>query len=97
MASIMRPETLNFLEALANSPSPSGFEQPAAKIYRAYTESFADQVRTDVSGNVIAALNPDRAGQGSCSPGTSTKLGSLSITSERMACCISAASAATTT
>ncbi len=55
----MRPETLNFLESLANSPSPSGFEQPAAQIYRAYTEGFADQVRTDVTGNVIAVLNPD--------------------------------------
>jgi putative aminopeptidase FrvX len=55
----MRPETLEFMRALANSPSPSGFEQPAAAIYRAYTERFADLVRTDVTGNVIAALNPD--------------------------------------
>ncbi len=55
----MRPETLEFLKALANSPSPSGFEQPAARIYRSYTEGFADQVRTDVTGNVIAVLNPD--------------------------------------
>jgi endoglucanase len=43
----------------ANSPSPSGFEQPAAQIYRAYTEGFADEVRTDVTGNVMAVLNPD--------------------------------------
>ena len=55
----MRPETLDFLQALANAPSPSGFEQPAAQIYREYTERYADQVRTDVTGSVIAALNPD--------------------------------------
>jgi endoglucanase len=56
---LIRPETLRFLEALANSPSPSGFEQPAAQIYRAYTERFADEVRTDVTGNVIAVVNPN--------------------------------------
>ena len=55
----MRPETLQFMEALANSPSPSGFEQPAAEIYRNYAERFADTVRTDVTGNVVAVLNPD--------------------------------------
>src|SRR4051812_32540278 len=55
----MRPETLEFLKALANSPSPSGFELPAAQIYRDYTGHYADLVRTDVTGNVIAVLNPD--------------------------------------
>jgi putative aminopeptidase FrvX len=55
----MRPETVKFLQELANAPSPSGFEQPAAKVYRDYTEAFADQVTTDVTGNVMAVLNPD--------------------------------------
>jgi putative aminopeptidase FrvX len=55
----MRPESLEILRALANAPSPSGYEQPAARVYREYTQSFADRVTTDVSGNVIAALNPD--------------------------------------
>ena len=55
----MRPESLDILQALANAPSPSGYEQPAARIYREYTQTFADRVTTDVSGNVIAALNPD--------------------------------------
>lgn len=55
----MKPETLDFLSRLANAPSPSGFEQPAAKVFRDYTGSFADRVTTDVTGNVIAALNPD--------------------------------------
>ncbi len=55
----MRAETLDFMSALANAPSPSGFEQPAAQIYRHYTELFTDLVRTDMTGNVIAVLNPD--------------------------------------
>jgi putative aminopeptidase FrvX len=55
----MRPQSLDILRALANAPSPSGYEQPAARVYREYTQSFADRVTTDVSGNVIAALNPD--------------------------------------
>ncbi len=55
----MRPETIDFLRSLANSPSPSGFEQPAAHVYRDYTRTFADRVTTDVTGNAIAVLNPD--------------------------------------
>jgi putative aminopeptidase FrvX len=55
----MRPESLDILRGLANAPSPSGYEQPAARICREYTQTFADRVTTDVSGNVIAALNPD--------------------------------------
>lgn len=55
----MRPETLEFLSSLANAPSPSGFEQPAAQVFRTYTEAFADRVTTDVTGSVIAVLNPE--------------------------------------
>jgi endoglucanase len=55
----MRAASLDILQALANAPSPSGYEQPAARIYRKYTQGFADRVTTDVSGNVIAVLNPD--------------------------------------
>ncbi len=55
----MRPESLDFLKELVNAPSPSGFEVPAANVYRAYTGAFAHQVNTDVHGNVSAVLNPD--------------------------------------
>ncbi len=47
-----------FLQRLVASPSPSGFEQPAQAVVRAEVQQFADEVRTDVMGNVIAALNP---------------------------------------
>lgn len=55
----MRTESIEFLKAIVNAPSPSGYEQPAAKVYREYTEAFADRVTTDVHGNVTAVLNPD--------------------------------------
>ncbi len=54
----MRKESLAFLEELVNAPSPSGFEQPAQSIARQYAAQFADEVATDVMGNVIAAVNP---------------------------------------
>lgn len=54
----MRAESLAFLKAIVNAPSPSGYEEPAAKVYRDYTEAFADEVKTDNVGNVIAVLNP---------------------------------------
>jgi endoglucanase len=55
----MRAESLAFLKAIVNAPSPSGYEQRAAEVYRAYTREFADKVYTDVMGNTIAVLNPD--------------------------------------
>jgi putative aminopeptidase FrvX len=57
----MRPESLEFLKAIVNAPSPSGYEERAAKIYREYTTTFADESRTDSHGNVYAILNPKAA------------------------------------
>jgi endoglucanase len=55
----MRAESLDFLKAIVNEPSPSGYEEAAAELYRNYTNEFADKVTTDVHGNVYASLNPD--------------------------------------
>lgn len=54
----MRKDSSEFLERLLDAPSPSGFEQAARAMYREYVSAFADEVRTDVMGNTIAALNP---------------------------------------
>lgn len=54
----MRKESLAFLRDIVNAPSPSGYEVPAAEVYRGYTKPFADEVVTDLHGNVIASLNP---------------------------------------
>ncbi|HZO72676.1 MAG TPA: M42 family metallopeptidase [Ktedonobacteraceae bacterium] len=49
---------LSFFRRLIASPSPSGFEQPVQQVIREEIRSYTDEVRTDVHGNVIAALNP---------------------------------------
>lgn len=54
----MDESRLTFLKRLVASPSPSGFEQPAQQVVREEIQQFADEVRTDVMGNVIASLNP---------------------------------------
>ncbi|MFW6162305.1 MAG: M42 family metallopeptidase [Planctomycetota bacterium] len=55
----MQKAALAFLERLVATPSPSGYEQPAQKLMRERMAEFADQVRTDVHGNVVAALNAE--------------------------------------
>jgi endoglucanase len=48
-----------FLKEILETPSPSGYEQPVQEIVRKYVGEFADDVRTDLHGNVIAAANAD--------------------------------------
>ncbi|HLZ58380.1 MAG TPA: M42 family metallopeptidase [Ktedonosporobacter sp.] len=47
-----------FLQRMIASPSPSGFEQSVQQVIREEIQQYTDEVRTDVHGNVIAALNP---------------------------------------
>jgi endoglucanase len=49
---------LEFLRRLLETPSPSGFERPVQNVVREYVAAFADQVTTDVHGNVVAACRP---------------------------------------
>jgi endoglucanase len=48
-----------FFQEILETPSPSGYEQPVQEIVRTYVGRFADDVRTDLHGNVIAACNPE--------------------------------------
>jgi len=52
----MRPADLKFLKDLCEAPSPSGFEQPAAKVFRDRLASAADSIETNVMGSVHALL-----------------------------------------
>lgn len=45
-----------FLRKLLDTPAPSGFEAPAARVWRAEAESFADRVDVDVGGNSFATI-----------------------------------------
>jgi len=53
----MRKESLKFLEQLLDAPSPSGYEQPAQRVFREYVGPFCDELTTDVMGNVFGLIS----------------------------------------
>src|SRR5438132_4684972 len=55
----MLDASLTFLNEILHPPSPSGFERPVQDVVRAWAQSYADEVRTDRHGNVIAVLHPE--------------------------------------
>ncbi len=55
----MNRKSQAFLKALLEAPSPSGYEQPAARLWRDYVKDSVDEVIGDVHGNSIAVLNPE--------------------------------------
>ena len=54
----MHDGSLKFLRDLLETPSASGFERAIQDVVRAWAGKFADEVRTDRHGNVIAAVFP---------------------------------------
>lgn len=53
----MRKESQEFLAELLTTPSPSGSESKAQKLWCDYVRQYADDVRTDAYGNAVAVLN----------------------------------------
>mgnify|MGYP001208451930 FL=1 len=53
----MRAESFKFLKDMLETPSPSGYEQPVQKVVRAWAKKYADEVRTDLHGNVTGVVN----------------------------------------
>lgn len=51
----MRSESFEFLKALVAAPSPSGYEQPAQRVFRNYVGQYAE-VGTDILGNVTSYI-----------------------------------------
>jgi endoglucanase len=54
----MQDASFTFLKDLLQTPSPSGYERPVQDVVRAWAAPYADEVRTDRHGNVIAVLHP---------------------------------------
>lgn len=52
----MKKQDLAFLRELVEAPSPSGYEQPAAKVLRDRMNGVADSIETNVLGSVHATL-----------------------------------------
>jgi endoglucanase len=58
----MNENDFKFFKELVEAPSPSGFEQPAQRVIRKALDGVADEVRTDVMGNVVAHVKgPENA------------------------------------
>ncbi len=57
----MTTAKLDFLKRLLDAPGPSGFETAPARVWREEVKGFADEVRADVHGNSVAAVNPKGA------------------------------------
>ncbi len=55
----MHEASLTFLKQLLETPSPSGFERPIQDVVRSWARHYADEVRTDRHGNVLAVINPE--------------------------------------
>ncbi len=54
----MEERSKAFFYQLVQTPSPSGYEEKIQKVVREYVSDFADEVRVDVHGNLIATRNP---------------------------------------
>ena len=53
----MNSTDFNFLKELVETPSPSGYEQPAQRVIKGQLTGVADDLYTDVMGNLIARLD----------------------------------------
>ena len=53
----MRDESVQFLERLVNTPSPSGHESRGQRVWLDYVTPFADETFSDAYGNTVAVLN----------------------------------------
>jgi endoglucanase len=49
----------SFLINLLAASGVSGYEQPVQNVVRKYAQAFADDIKTDLHGNVIMSLNPN--------------------------------------
>lgn len=58
----MKKKHLKFLKQLVETPSPTGFEEPAAALVRERLADVADEVATDTMGSVRAVLEGRDAG-----------------------------------
>lgn len=55
----MNDASKTFLERLLSTPGVSGYEESVQRVVREYVADFADDVRTDLHGNLIASSNTD--------------------------------------
>ncbi len=49
---------LEFFKRLVQTPGPSGYEGPVQQVVREYAQPFADEVQSDLHGNLMLVANP---------------------------------------
>ncbi|MSU44321.1 MAG: M42 family peptidase, partial [Pedosphaera sp.] len=52
----MRKESLEFLQRLVNTPSPTSYEARGQRVWLDYVAAFADETYSDAYGNCVAVL-----------------------------------------
>ncbi|MCX6182109.1 MAG: M42 family metallopeptidase [Bacteroidetes bacterium] len=57
--SILTKESLTFLEAYLNNPSPTGFEAEGQKLWLKYIKPYVNTYTVDNYGSVAAIINPE--------------------------------------
>lgn len=50
----MESKYVEFLKQLTSTPSPSGYEEKAQRIFLDFNKPFADELKTDINGNAVA-------------------------------------------
>ncbi len=50
----METKNIEFFKQLTSTPSPSGNEEKAQRIFLNFTKTYADEVKTDINGNAAA-------------------------------------------
>jgi len=53
----MDKKVFGFFKRFADSPTPSGFEQPAQRVWREYVSPHVDRVESDVMGNTWGVID----------------------------------------
>ncbi|MBC8174432.1 MAG: M42 family metallopeptidase [Candidatus Marinimicrobia bacterium] len=56
----MKKSSMNFLETMMKTPSPSGYEHKLRKVWSEEMKKYSDEVKIDVHGNIVASINPDK-------------------------------------
>ena len=55
----MEQTAKQFFADLINAAGVSGYEQPVQRVVKEYAKEFADDMSTDLHGNLILSINPD--------------------------------------
>ncbi len=58
----MSMDLISLTKLLCAAPAPAGFETPVFELVKSYLEPFADEIKTDALGNLIAIKHCGRAG-----------------------------------